>query len=345
VAHRILRDEKYLQAAERGAQWIINEGVNKGNFIGVCGDARYAPDFATAQTAQALLDLYDITKKAVYKNAAIATARMYTTSIYTHPIPSTQKKNVNGIEREDWEIAQAGLGFEHGGIMGSAQRHGPIQLESHAGLFVRMFQLTGDSLLLDMARAGAIGRDAFVEPATSVASYYWRAMNNGSGPYPHHAWWQIGWITDYLMAEANLRSNGQINFPRGFVTPKVGPHQSYGFADGKVYNEPASLIVRERLFTVKNPNLECVMAVSPKRDRVYAILMNDRNEALTDALTINVTDLMPGASIKKATLLGENKVVDLNRASAATASAQAASGSVLNITIAPYGINVYAFDL
>ncbi len=45
-------------------------------------------------------------------------------------------------------------------------------------------------------------------------------MNKGAGPYPHHAWWQIGWITDYLLAEAQLRSDGQITFPRGFVTPK-----------------------------------------------------------------------------------------------------------------------------
>ncbi len=67
----------------------------------------------------------------------------FTLLLFT-PIQSpTQKvKNVNGTDRKDWEIAQAGLSFEHGGIFGSANRHGPIMLASHAGLFIRMYQLT-----------------------------------------------------------------------------------------------------------------------------------------------------------------------------------------------------------
>ncbi|MEJ1239207.1 glycerophosphoryl diester phosphodiesterase [Chryseolinea sp. T2] len=342
VAYRILKDEKYLKAAERGAEWMIKEGVEKGHYLGVCGDARYAPDFATAQSAQAMLDLYDITKKGQYKDAAVAAARTYTTSIYTHPIPSREHKNVNGTDREDWEIAQAGLSFEHGGIMGSAQRHGPIQLASHTGLFIRIFQLTGDSLLLNMARAGAIGRDAFVEPSTSVASYYWQAMNKGSGPYPHHAWWQIGWITDYLMAEAQLRSNNQVIFPRGFVTPKVGPHQSYGFENGKIYNESARLIIREELFKLKNPNLECIMASSTDGNRLYAIVMNDVNEPISDALQIDINSFQPGKAVKKITLVGENKVLE------AKPNVQPGSGpnaGSIDVVMAPYGINVYAIDL
>ena len=331
VAYRILKDEKYLRAAEQGADWLVKNGVDKGHFLGVCGDARYAPDFATAQTAQALLDLYDFTKKQVYQDAAIATARLYTTSIYTHPTPTQQEKQVNGTKRQDWEITQSGLGFEHGGIMGSAQRNGPIQLASHAGLFVRVFKLTGDSLLIDMARAGALGRDAFVDSATSVASYYWRAMNKGSGPYPHHAWWQIGWITDYLMAEAQLRSNDNVIFPRGFVTPKVGPHQSYGFAPGKIYNDPANLILREGLFRLDDPNLECIMAQSVSKHRVYAVILNDRNEPRQQTLRIDLSRISPGAHAKVITELTENKTLS--------------PGVAVDITVPPYGIKVYAVDL
>ncbi len=102
---------------------------------------------------------------------------------------------MKGVPHQDWEISQVGLSFEHGGSFGSATLRGPILLASHAGLFVRMFSLTKDSLFLTMARAAALGRDAFVDSSTSVASYYWDVMNRGAGPYPHHAWWQIGWIT------------------------------------------------------------------------------------------------------------------------------------------------------
>ncbi|MBL0743108.1 glycerophosphoryl diester phosphodiesterase [Chryseolinea lacunae] len=331
VAYRILKDEKYLAAAEKGATWLMKEGVEKGQFIGVCGDARYAPDFATAQTAQALLDLYDLTHKPQYRDAAIATARMYTTSIYTHPIPTRAAKTVKGRTREDWEIAQAGLGFEHGGIMGSAQRNGPIQLASHAGLFVRAFALTGDSLLIDMARASAIGRDAFVDSATHVASYYWQAMNKGSGPYPHHAWWQIGWITDYLMAEAQLRSDNNVVFPRGFVTPKVGPHQSYGFAAGKIYKESANLILREGLFSVANPNIECIAARATSGNRLFVVLLNDRNETLHDMLRIDAAKWKTGATVKSITELTTQKTTP--------------AGEFVEITLAPYGLQVFAIDL
>jgi len=286
VAHRILKDDRYLQAARKGADWFMENAVKKGHFLGVCGDARYAPDFATAQSAQALLDLYDLTGDQRYREAAITTAKIYTTSIYTHPIPSRKPKPVNGRAREDWEIAQAGLGFEHGGIFGSANRHGPIQLASHGGLFIRMHQLTREPLFADLARAAAVGRHAFVEDKTSVASYYWNAMNKGSGPYPHHAWWQIGWITDYLMAEADLRSGGQVRFPRGFVTPKVGPHQTYGFAPGQIYGQAASLLIREGLAIPDNPNVEAITALSPDRKKLFVVLLNNRAQATTATVSL-----------------------------------------------------------
>jgi hypothetical protein len=279
VAYRILKDSRYLVAAKKGADWLLQAAVAKGSYLGVCGDMRYAPDFATAQTAQAFLDLFELTQEEKYKKAAVEAAKVYTTSIYTHPIPGTADKTVNGIMRKDWEIAQAGLSFEHGGIFGSANIHGPIQLCSHAGLFIRMYQITKAPIFADLARAGAWGRDAFVDSATSVASYYWNAMNRGAGPYPHHAWWQIGWLTDYLMAEAELRSNGKVRFPRGFVTPKVGPHQTYGFAPGVVNGQKAHLIVDEKLVKIDHPAIDYLLAMNEKKDKIHVILMNNRLQA------------------------------------------------------------------
>jgi hypothetical protein len=310
VAYRILKEEKYLEGAKKGALWMISNAVSKGHFIGVCGDARYAPDFATGQTAQALLDLYDITHDDQYRVAAIEAARIYTTSVYTQPTASTQKKIVKNVERQDWEISQSGLSFEHGGIMGSAQRQGPILLASHAGLFVRIFNLTKDSLFIDMARAAAIGRDAFVDPRTSVASYYWFTLNKGAGPYPHHAWWQIGWITDYLMAESELRSEGKIKFERGFVTPKVGPHQTYGFSPGRIFDENADLIIRDDLITLSDPNAEHITALSSGGKKLFVILLNDLGETLTTDITIHPEKLNGKSKISsiKSKITGTNLV-------------------------------------
>ncbi|MDO1449391.1 glycerophosphoryl diester phosphodiesterase [Rhodocytophaga aerolata] len=305
VAYRILGDKKYLDAARKGADWFVENAVHKGHFLGVCGDLRFVPDFATGQSVQALLDLFDLTGEKRYKEAALTTGRMYTASIYTHPIPTREKKLVNGIAREDWEISQAGLSFEHGGSVGSANIHGPIQLASHAGMFVRLFGLTNDSLYLNMARVGVLGRDAFVHEPTSVASYYWRAMNAGAGPYPHHAWWQIGWITDYLLSEISLRSGGQVEFPRGFVTPKVGPHQTYGFAPGKVFGNEAQLHLPANMVQVSNPLVDYMGATSTKAGKVYVLLLNNDNDMRTTTIGFNAQHLLfhKKATIQKANLL------------------------------------------
>lgn len=294
VAHRILKDEKYLKAAEKGAEWFLKNAVETGAFLGVCGDARYAPDFATGQSAQALLDLFDLTQNKKYQEAAITCAKIYTSSIYTHPIADHKPKTVNGTAREDWEISQTGLSFEHGGIFGSATRHGPIQLASHAGLFIRIYQLTGEQLFADMARAAAIGRDAFVDSKTSVASYYWNAMNRGAGPYPHHAWWQIGWITDYLLSEAALRSNGKVIFPRGFVTPKVGPHQTYGFAPGTVFGDQASLLIKEGFAVADSPSIDPIISKSETKNTYYITLLNNSPQPTIFNLKIDPSKVADG---------------------------------------------------
>lgn len=289
IAYRILKQQKYLDAARKGADWYVKNAVNEARFLGVCGDARFVPDFATGQSAEALMDLYDITGEKKYKEAAIKTARFYTASVYTHPIPSNAVKTVNGVQRKDWEISQVGLGFEHGGTIGSANPSGPILLASHAGMFVRMFALTKDSLFLTMARAAALGRDAFVDSATGVASYYWTNMNKGAGPYPHHAWWQIGWITDYLLAEAELRSGGAVKFPRGFITPKVGPHQSYGFAPGTVNGTPASLLLRQGLLQCDNPYLDYYCAINREKKQLFFILLNNDDEPMRTTIHADYT--------------------------------------------------------
>jgi len=275
VAYKILKDEKYLLAAQQGADWFIDNALASGRFIGVCGDTRFAPDFATAQSIEALLTLYEETREERYKEAALHTAQIFTTYIYTHPIPSRDEKQVRGQVRKDWEISQVGLNVEHGGTIGSANERGPILLTSHAGLFVRLYEMTNDSLYLTLARAAAWARDAFVDKASGVASYYWDSMNSGPGSFPHHAWWQIGWITDYLLSEVSLRSKGKIHFPAGFVTPKVGPHKSYGFEKGTLFGHPVELIMQKGLLKPDNPHIDYVMALDKELCELYVMLINN----------------------------------------------------------------------
>lgn len=337
VAYRVLGDEKYLAAARRGADWLIKHAVETGAFLGVCGDARFVQDFATAQIAQALLDLHAITGEVRYREAAIKTGRFYLASIYTHPIATTAPKTAGKAVRPDWQISQQGLSYEHGTSLGSTNGGGPILLASHAGLFVRLHQLTGEPLFRDFARAAAWARDAFVDPATSVASYYWAAMNRGAGPYPHHAWWQIGWITDYLISEAELRSAGAITFPRGFFTPKVGPHASYGFAPGKVLGESAHLRWAE--LPTGSPAVDALLAEATGAKKLFVVLLNNSAHAVTAQVRADAATLTGGRARawKSVTLRDATGKISAPIASTSTTATTA-------VPITPAGMSVLVLE-
>jgi hypothetical protein len=291
VAYKLLKDQKYLAGAIKGAQWLMKNATAKGSFLGVCGDARFVNDFATIQCADAFLDLYQVTGDKQLLKAAVATAQIYTTSIYTHPIPGTELKTLNQKTVQDWQLSQVGLNFEHGGTMGSAVNNGPILLASHAGFFLRLYRLTKDSLFLDLARIGALGKDAFVDKNSGVASYYWRRFDQGPGSFPHHAWWQIGWIYDYLVAEAETRSGGRIGFPRGFMTPKVGPQKPVGFEPGIIDGNKVNLIIRRDLVHIDNPNIDYLTALSLDGQCLYVVLLNDQGKKNSFNVTVDTRSL------------------------------------------------------
>lgn len=285
VAYNILKEKKYLDGAIRGANWFIEHAVETGKFIGVCGDTRFSPDFATSQSVQALLEMYKQTGDNKYKNAAIKTARFYTTYIYTFPNGQTKLQTQRKQTLPGWGFSQSGLCFEHAGTIGSSNTRGPILLASHAGMFVRMFMLTHDSLYIDMARAAVNGKDGFVDKSTGVASYYWDSFDNGAGSFPHHAWWQIGWIMDYLMSEAEMRSNNRISFPRGFITPKVGPHQTIGFNKGLIDGKKAKLVLIPDLVKINNPLCDYLTIVSDST--LYILAMNSCSKSINVEITVD----------------------------------------------------------
>lgn len=336
VAYRILKDKRYLHAAEKGANWLIENGIDKGFYLGVCGDAQNILDFGVAQTAQSLLDLYDITKREHYKTAAIEAARVYATTIFTHPAATSKTKFVNGIKYQDWEINQTGLSVEH--PQGSAGGSGPILIPSFAGLYVRIYELTRDSLFLDMSRAAVRGRHAFMDPNSGQSVYYWSAVDKVNSMvmfFPHQSYWQIGWITDYLLAEVHLRSGGKVNFPRGFMTPKVGPHQTYGFAPGTIFGQQASLWMQPGLLVSSNPNLETIAAVSKSDKKLYLITLNQSHLEQCGNLEL-YQEMLPAKLRAK---VGTARVLQGSK------TGFSSSPGIMNLKIPAWEISVIAIDL
>jgi hypothetical protein len=133
------------------------------------------------------------------------------------------------------------------------------------------------------------------------------------------------------LSEAALRSGGNVQFPRGFITPKVGPHQSYGFADGKIYGTPAKLLLKEGLLRVENPYLDYYCAVNTTQQKLYLLLLNDGKAELATAIQMDYTKLLDG---KPVTPTG---IVLLNRNGSRQ---RIAATSPLQVSIPAYGIQV-----
>jgi hypothetical protein len=80
------------------------------------------------------------------------------------------------------------------------------------------------------------------------------------------------------MAEAEMRSNGKVFFPRGFVTPKVGPHQTYGFKAGLIFNEPAQLETTENFVSCNLPQVDYIVAKSGKGNKAFVVFLNNQSQ-------------------------------------------------------------------
>ena len=188
-------------------------------------------------------------------------------------------------------------------------------------------------MFLTTARAAARGRQAFVGEETGVSVYYWESLPHvarDQDKFPWHAFWQIGWITDYLLAEAHLRSNGAIEFPAGFMTPKVGPHRTFGFAPGTIFGHKADLVFRQGMMECDNSDMEFVTALSEDGNTLYVLAINQSPQEGSASLKIDFPRLSADARWRSEEVL-QGDASTVNRA----------DGSI-RMTIPAWGMHVIA---
>ena len=69
------------------------------------------------------------------------------------------------------------------------------------------------------------------------------------------------------------------------MTPKVGPHQTYGFAPGTINGEKANLVINEEWIQVDNPSIDYILAEAVESKKKYAILLNNRAQTTNFTIT------------------------------------------------------------
>jgi hypothetical protein len=90
-----------------------------------------------------------------------------------------------------------------------------------------------------------------------------------------------------------MLSSGQIEFPHGFITAKVGSHVPYGFAPGKVYGKTVNLWQPRSLVKIADPEIDYFTATSTDGSELFVIMISESSEDKVVSLQLNPRELRP----------------------------------------------------
>jgi len=192
-----------------------------------------------------------------------------------------------------WSVSCVGLGFEQPSTLG-AERNRLIYQAVWAPEFLRLARYTGDEAFETCARNATVGRWANY-PGYYVAGHMDLVQDPAYpfvGPdqsviYYHHIVPHLSWTIDYLVADAELLSNGRIEFPSlrengyAFFDGKV-----FGHAPGKIFDENGCWLWLQRgAIVISNPQINTLTAHNDKK--FLAILTNQDTHPQTASIRLS----------------------------------------------------------
>ncbi|NQU45248.1 hypothetical protein HQ520_18350 [bacterium] len=263
---------------------------------------------------EGLLRMYEATGEKRFLEGAVLGARQLMTGLWTQPVIPPGEMTVHptgefpgqgptslyhkgpemfrlGFPRQigdtsshvvpAWLLSNVGLGFEQPSTYGYL-----IYEAVWAPNFLLLGRHTGDRDFETCARNGTLGRwgnypgycaNGFTDLPLNPRYPY-------EGPdvtviYYHHIAPHLAWTIDYLVADAELLSDGRISFPYERQTGYAYfDSRVFGHAPGRVYgDENVWLWLRRGLVDLDNVQVNYLTAHDEKR--FYAILMNQSRES------------------------------------------------------------------
>jgi len=241
-----------------------------------------------------------------------------------------------------WQTSLVGLPPEQPGTY----VHGPIMLNHHPAWFLRLAQLSGDSLLRDVAYNAILGRYA------GFPGYYYTSLHTNvyqkadyamhpfinikyNAIFHNHIFPHITLLIDFLVSDAQYRSEGKVYFP-GVYAPGYAYLSSkvYGSKTGNVFgNKNVRLWLPAAAIQSNSSALNHVLGIGEKD--FYVILMNTLSSSTRQTIRLN-PDIIPWVPGKTYSVITYNRDGSTDKTTC--------KDGILEVTIPQHGLTAYKIE-